>query len=120
MQKKGIMEPLVIDTYGWANVLNGQVQVGIELLRQALDRQVFEDVLYHLGEAHLKLKPPKPREAEKYLLRAQELADKEEGTGQRTDPPLKPKIDSALSEAQRLIRQGPSELPSATQASSGD
>jgi tetratricopeptide (TPR) repeat protein len=120
MQKVGVMEPLILDTYGWANVINGQVPKGIDLLQQALDRQVFEDVLYHLGEAHLKLQPPKAREAEKYLLRAQEMADRLEGTGQRTDPPLKPKIEAALLEARRLIRQGPSETPAATQAALRD
>jgi tetratricopeptide (TPR) repeat protein len=120
MQKVGVMEPLVLDTYGWATVINGQVPKGIELLQQALDRQVFEDVLYHLGEAHLKLQPPKAREAEKYLLRAQEFADRLEGTGQRVDPPLKPKIEAALLEARRLIRQGPAVVPAATQAAMRD
>jgi hypothetical protein len=38
-----------------------------------------------------------------------------EGTGQRADPPLKPKIEAALIEARRLIRQGP-DVPAATQA----
>ncbi len=116
MQKLGVIQPLIIDTYGWASVLNGEVPKGIELLQQALDRQVFEDVLYHLGEAHLKLQPPKPREAEKYLLRAEELADRLEGTDQRVDPPLKPKIESALDEARRQIKSGPQEPTPATQA----
>lgn len=43
-----------MDTYGWLLVLSGQVDQGIDMLRNANDIRQVPDIHYHLGEAYIR------------------------------------------------------------------
>ncbi|MGH7214172.1 MAG: tetratricopeptide repeat protein, partial [Tepidisphaeraceae bacterium] len=58
MRRQGRNEPLIYDTHGWVLTLAGEVDEGINLLRELVDRNPFPDAHYHLGEAYLKRSYP--------------------------------------------------------------
>ena len=51
---QGRKDPIVMDTYGWLLVLSGQVDQGIDMLRNANDIRQVPDIHYHLGEAYIR------------------------------------------------------------------
>ena len=54
MVESGRREPLLMDTHGWVLVLNGKLDEGMTVLREAIDRRPVPDLYYHLGEALLR------------------------------------------------------------------
>jgi len=98
MQKSGAVEPLLLDTHGWVLVQAGEVQEGINVLRDALERRPFVDAFYHLGLAYMKL-PDQADAAVKQLKQALDLISQDEAAKRPFDPEFKKKIENALNEA---------------------
>lgn len=102
MMNAGVREALIMDTQGWVLTLNGQVDKGIDVLRQAVATRSFPDAHYHLAEAYLK--KSYPEEAQKQLdLAAQHQAQAKEKK-QHVDAALEVKIQDATSRAKEMIR----------------
>jgi tetratricopeptide (TPR) repeat protein len=57
-EKQGVFNPRMYDTKGWAMVLNGRVDEGLDVLHKACDEANFPDAHYHLGRAYLLIKHP--------------------------------------------------------------
>jgi len=108
MRAAGLNEPLLLDTHGWVLVNAGRVEEGIGVLQSALDRQPFVDVLYHLGEAHLRLTPPRPREAERFLAQAQQMVVERAQTLHPVDPKMQKEIETKLELSRQLQQSEPS------------
>ena len=96
--------PAIMDTHGWVLVQNGQVADGLDLIRQAADRQPEAAILYHLGEAYLKNQ--QPREAADALGRAAAAQEKAESAGAPADPSLRQRIQTASENAADAQRGG--------------
>ena len=87
----------VLDTQGWVLVLNGQVADGLDLIRQASDRQPEAAIFYHLGEAYLRNK--QPREAVDALRRAADAQQKAVAAGAPEDEALRQRIQTSTENA---------------------
>jgi hypothetical protein len=104
---RNISDPNILDTHGWVNVLHGgaNVDIGIELLSDAIKAGDLPEAHYHLGEAMLVKKLPE--DAMKSLARAQEILREREDRGQ-TRPQqmeaskLRLRIDEAVSRAEKV------------------
>ena len=91
-----------MDTQGWILTLNGQVDQGIEVLRQAVATRSFPDAHYHLAEAYLK--KSYPEEAQKQLDIATRHVNEAKEKKQPFDPALEIKIADATHRAKEMIR----------------
>jgi len=82
--------PSIADTHGWILVLCGQLEEGIEVLRDATnpkeEGRIPAEAFYHLGEAYLK--KSLNEEALTNLERASDLFDKSVKSGVFVDPDL--------------------------------
>jgi tetratricopeptide (TPR) repeat protein len=102
MMNSGVREPLIMDTQGWVLTLNGQVDKGIDVLRQAVATRSFPDAHYHLAEAYLK--KSYPEEAQKQLDMAAQHVNQAKEKKQQFDPTLEAKIQDAQARAKEMIR----------------
>lgn len=94
MKKRGVLEPLVMDTHGWALVQAGQVQEGIVLLQEVVQRDPFLDVRYHLAEAYLRGNYVEAAIRQLEEVKAM-LADADKNN-RRVDPDLRSRINRAI------------------------
>jgi tetratricopeptide (TPR) repeat protein len=102
MMKAGMREPLIMDTQGWMLTLNGQVDKGIDVLRQAVATRSFPDAHYHLAEAYLK--KSYPEEAQKQLELASQHVSAARENKQPVDTALEARIQDATARAKEMIR----------------
>jgi tetratricopeptide (TPR) repeat protein len=100
VRKHGLHQPLILDTHGWVLVLNGQLDEGISLLQEVVDRSPFLEAHYHLGMAYLKRRLPVP--ATTHLNAANSLIEAAERAKQPVDPLIQQKIQQALVEAREM------------------
>jgi hypothetical protein len=80
MVKRNIVEPNVLDTLGWVNVLAGgqqNVDRGIEHLTNSIKAGEMAEAHYHLGEAYMKKNFPDG--AKRSYTRAKELIEEKQG-----------------------------------------
>jgi tetratricopeptide (TPR) repeat protein len=108
VQKSGRVEPLIYDTQGWALILNGRVDDGIDVLQKVAEGATFPDVHYHLAKGYL-LKGLADG-AQRELRVASTILDQAVADKQQVDQSLRAKIDQALKEADRMM-QAKSEIP---------
>ena len=89
--------PSIADTHGWILVLCGQLEEGIEVLRDATnpkeEGRIPAEAYYHLGEAYLK--KSLNDEALMNLDAAAKLFDDSVKKGVFVDPDLKNKVEAA-------------------------
>jgi tetratricopeptide (TPR) repeat protein len=97
----GKIQPQIYDTEGWALILNGQVDDGINVLHQAIDQSDFPDAHYHLAEGYLRKQLPE--DAQRELNNASDLIDKAKTAKQQVDAVLAGKIGDAQKRAQKMI-----------------
>jgi len=102
MQKGGRRDPLVLDTHGWLLASAGQVDQGIDVLRQALQLRRIPDAHYHLGEAYLKKQFAD--QALRELELALDLYKRMKENKEAVDPALEGKIENALTRANIVAR----------------
>jgi predicted Zn-dependent protease len=98
MNKAGTPLAMILDTYGWALVVNNKVPEGISMLSDARLRDPgLVDATYHLAEAYLKLE--RVDVAMSYIESAStQLADRKR-QGQRIDEALEAKLAAAQKRA---------------------
>lgn len=101
MQRRGTIEPQILDTHGWVLVLCGRVDDGIDLLRKVVEQNPFPAARYHLAEGYLK--KSFPLEAKEQLVMAQEMMAAAEQKNQPVDLELKAKLQNAQERAQEMI-----------------
>lgn len=94
--------PFIMDTHGWALVLSGKVDEGIDLLRKALEKKSIPDTHYHLGKAFLLKNPPSVVDAERSLLDAKQAISEAERAGKPIYGTLKVKVDQALADVKAM------------------
>ncbi len=101
MKENNTFFPSIADTHGWILVLNGQLEEGIDVLRNATDPKhgdaVPAEAFYHLGEAYLK--KSLNEEALTNLQRALQIFDDSVKKGVFVDPDLKNKATDAIARA---------------------
>src|SRR5437870_5197445 len=101
MENNTTFYPHIADTHGWILILNGQLEEGIDILKQATDEKYGErrpaEAFYHLGEAYLKKSINE--EAITNLERAIQIFDESTKKGVFVDPDLKNKATAALAKA---------------------
>lgn len=102
MMDAGLREPLIMDTQGWMLTLNGQVDRGIDVLRQTVATRSFPDAHYHLAEAYLKKQYPE--EAQKQLELASQHVNAAREKKQPVDAALEARIQDATARAKEMIR----------------
>ncbi len=103
MRKRGLTEPLVMDTHGWVLANNGKVQEGIVLLQEVVQRRSFLEARYHLAEAYLKGKYVDS--AIRQLNEANQLISEAEARRQPVDPQMKAKVEQAMARAVALSKE---------------
>ncbi len=112
VRRAGQVNPFVFDTQGWLLILNGQVDEGIDVLRQVADRADFPDAHYHLAEGYLRKRLPD--EAKRELAAATTVYQSAVAAHRAVDQTLGGKIAAATAEADRMARGGgdpPSDKP---------
>lgn len=102
MKKAGMLYPFVLDTHGWALTAAGNVDEGMDLLQQAVEKQPSADSHYHLAEAYLR--KSFPEEARAHLQQADLLLREAERGDSPFDASLRRKIDNATARADGMIR----------------
>ncbi len=103
MRSTGVINYLVMDTYGWTLILNNRLDEGIAVLQEVVQKEPFVDAYYHLGEGFLA--KGYPEEAQKQLQKAVDLMDKAGKRGSATDHPLRSRIEQAMTRAQTMIKE---------------
>jgi hypothetical protein len=99
---------LIYDTQGWALILNGRVDDGIDILQKVAEGATFPDVHYHLAKGYL-LKGLADG-AQRELKVASTILDQAIADKRNVDQSLRAKIDEASKEADRML-QAKSEVP---------
>jgi tetratricopeptide (TPR) repeat protein len=102
IQKSGKMVPTIYDTHGWVLISAGQLDDGIEVLHQGIDKSAFPDAFYHLGRAYLM--KGQPKDAQRELNRAMEMLNKPETTFVEVDKNLRTEVGKALKEANEKVQ----------------
>jgi tetratricopeptide (TPR) repeat protein len=102
MQKGGRRDPLIYDTHGWLLTLSGDVDRGVDTLRQSLQLRRIPDAHYHLGEAYLKKQFAD--QALRELELALDLYKRMKEQKEPVDPALEGKIENALTRANIAAR----------------
>jgi tetratricopeptide (TPR) repeat protein len=101
VKASGRVLPLIYDTEGWALILSGQVDDGINVLHQAIDQSDFPDAHYHLAEGYLRKQLPE--DAQRELAQANDLIVKATAAKQHVDTTLTAKIDAAQKRAKKML-----------------
>lgn len=102
MKKQGYVAPDLMDTHGWVLINNGQVDKGISVLQDSLERRPLMEAHYHMGLALLKknLAP----EATVELQKAQTMLDDQKHKGKPVDPKVEAGITEGLSKARAAAK----------------
>jgi tetratricopeptide (TPR) repeat protein len=90
MRKNGLVEPLVLDTYGWCLVKSGKVSEGMLILQDVVQRRPFPEARYHLATAYTER--GFTERASKELNSALDQIAEAEKRGEAVDPLTKKKI----------------------------
>jgi predicted Zn-dependent protease len=100
MVKRNTVEPNVLDTIGWVNVLTGGqgIDTGIDHLKNSINAGEIAEAQYHLGMAYLKKKFPDI--AKQSLQRARDLITEKKGP---VDEKLRMKVENGLVEVERAL-----------------
>jgi tetratricopeptide (TPR) repeat protein len=95
MTKANYIDPTIADTYGWALVLNKQIDKGIDVLQAvtARDDKLIPDAHYHLAEAYLK--KAQVDQARESINQARVVLKRAKDRGAYIDPMLETRIDGA-------------------------
>jgi tetratricopeptide (TPR) repeat protein len=101
MTRRGQLEPLLADTHGWVLTLLGRPE-GVNILETVVQRSPFLDAHYHLAEAYLKQQYPE--EAQRQLVRAEELIAEASRKQEPVDPAIVAKVNDAMVRVQEAIR----------------
>jgi tetratricopeptide (TPR) repeat protein len=104
-QKIGRLDPMIYDTQGWVLILAGQVDDGINVLHQVIDKADFPDAHYHLAEGYLRKQ--RPEDAQRELQNARDLITKATSDNHPADAAtkvLQGKINSAVKRANQMIQ----------------
>jgi tetratricopeptide (TPR) repeat protein len=103
MTKNNMVDPNVLDTVGWINVLSGGAKLdeGIRLLNESIAAGEIPEAQYHYGEALMKKNLPEY--ARTSLLRASELVSAKTPV----DEVLKKKVDDALARVDKVLGPAP-------------
>ena len=109
MRKRGLTEPLVMDTHGWVLANSGKVQEGIVLLQEVVQRRPFLDARYHLAEAFLKGQYADA--AVRQLNEANQMMADAVSKKQAIDPQMKSKLEKALARAVAMSKEQSSVNP---------
>lgn len=102
MQKNGQLEPLVMDTHGWALVQSGKLQEGLLVLQDVVQRRPFPEARLHLADAYSR--SGYPDQTVKQLDAAANDVAQAEKNGENVDPTLKKRIAAALQKAQAALK----------------
>jgi hypothetical protein len=103
MSETGNPEPLILDTHGWVLTLCNEVDQGIGLIRQAIEKRPFLEAHYHLGEAYLR--KSNPDLALEQFAAAGEFVARAEQNKTPVDRSLVEKLDAATARAREMKRQ---------------
>lgn len=90
----------IADTYGWALIQSGEVQKGIDILREAWSTHQLPDIAYHLGEAYV-LERQKDA-AMQSLQNALDLVKKMRENREAVDADLERRIQDAIVRANAM------------------
>lgn len=99
---------VILDTHGWVLTLCGgyDAKAGLAVLKDlATRRPDFLEARYHLGESYLRQPTPEKALALQELQQADAAIRKQEAAGQKVDPQLKAKIQSAIGRAGGQVAQ---------------
>lgn len=110
MTKMGRTIPAIIDTHGWALVLNGKIDEGIEqFLLAANQPNAPVDVYYHLGQAYLRKSDPD--RAFPPLKKAMDMAKAFKDKGEPLDRSMEERIEKAYKAAEVAKRPSAGNTP---------
>ncbi len=111
LQHMGQFDPTLVDTHGWALIMNNRDGDAIPILQDAADRAArtgrdFPEVHYHLAQAFFKTDAPELAKGE--LEKAMKVADKVDELAKLnrrsgTDPAIRLKIEIDLKKADELL-----------------
>ena len=105
MQKNGSLEPLVMDTHGWALVQSGKLQEGLMVLQEVVQRRAFPEARLHLADAYLR--QGYADQALKQLTAAKDDLVQGEKNAEPVDPALKKRVDAALERVTTQLKAQP-------------
>ncbi len=101
-KQANLIIPAIYDTHGWILIQCDQMDEGIQVLHDAIEKSDFPDAHYHLAMGYLKLKHPEA--AQRELQSALQMINTPSKNFTIIDPDLKKKIDAALREAAQLLQ----------------
>ena len=106
MTKNNMLDPNVLDTYGWINVLSGgaKLDIGIDKLSQSISAGELPEAYYHMGEALIKKNLPDI--AKTNFTRASELLQAKVNANEAVDDSLRQKVDKALQNVDKVLGSG--------------
>ncbi len=102
IQKRGVLNPLILDTHGWILVLSDRVDEGINVLRQVVERSPFLEAHYHLADAYVR--KGYSQDAEAQLNAAKAAIAQAEADQQPVSPVLKAKIAEIEEKLREMIQ----------------
>jgi tetratricopeptide (TPR) repeat protein len=97
VSNSGRFSSAVFDTHGWALVLCGKLDEGVDLLQLVVDKYATVDAHWHLSQAYQK--QGKTSEAAAQLQKAQDLIKFQDDNKIPVDPDLRQKIRDAAARA---------------------
>jgi predicted Zn-dependent protease len=103
MISAGNDQPMVKDTYGWALILNGRSEDGLNVVQDALSKLDFPEGHYHVAEALLKRQPPNAEDAATELGKASRLLERDEQEGKPVDLALRLHVQEELKRARSAL-----------------
>jgi tetratricopeptide (TPR) repeat protein len=98
MRRRGVTQPMLMDTHGWVLANNKRVEEGIVLLQEVVQRQPFPEARFHLAQAFSLGNYPDP--ALRQATEAKAMIAAMEAKGSVVDPITKAKVDQLLAKLQ--------------------
>lgn len=105
MQKNGTLEPLVMDTHGWALAQSGKLQEGLMVLQEVVQRRPFPEARLHLADAYLR--SGYADQALRQLDAAKDELAQAEKESVSVDPALKKRVEAARETVQAKLKAEP-------------
>jgi tetratricopeptide (TPR) repeat protein len=102
VQKSGKVVDRIYDTQGWILIQLDRYQQGIDILDKAVDSSDFPEAHFHLAAGYLKMQLPE--DAQRELTKANDVLNNEVAHNAPFDPTLKGKIDAAVKQADKMIK----------------
>jgi tetratricopeptide (TPR) repeat protein len=99
--KTGAPDLLVVDTRAWLMIQNGQVDDGIRILHDIVDRATFPEPHYHLAEGYLRKK--QGEDAQRELGLAMDQLQQMKDAKKPFDNSLEGKLQAAKQEADKMV-----------------